>query len=90
MRVVIDKAGRLVVPKAVRDKLRLEPGSELEVHVEEGTLVAQPIRPRVVVVERDGRPVFKTESAPPMTHDELLDVIHELREERLNELADPT
>lgn len=33
MRSTIDAAGRLVVPKAVRDELGLTPGTELEVKV---------------------------------------------------------
>jgi AbrB family looped-hinge helix DNA binding protein len=33
MRTVIDSAGRLVVPKQVRDELGLGPGTELELRV---------------------------------------------------------
>jgi AbrB family looped-hinge helix DNA binding protein len=31
MKTTIDSAGRIVVPKAVRDQLHLTPGSELEI-----------------------------------------------------------
>ena len=33
MRVTIDTAGRVVIPKAARDELGLAPGSELELNV---------------------------------------------------------
>ncbi len=35
MRTTIDKAGRLVIPAAVRERLGLEPGTTLEVTVDE-------------------------------------------------------
>lgn len=38
MVVTIDKAGRVVVPKPLRDLLHLEPGQELELEVIEGGL----------------------------------------------------
>lgn len=34
MTLTIDKAGRLVLPKPVRDRLGLCPGAELDLHVE--------------------------------------------------------
>jgi AbrB family looped-hinge helix DNA binding protein len=36
MRTTIDAAGRLVIPKAARDALALEPRAELEVRVVDG------------------------------------------------------
>lgn len=34
MKVTIDKAGRLVVPKEIRDRLQIRPGDELEIEAE--------------------------------------------------------
>lgn len=59
MMVAIDRAGRIVVPKEVRDRLGLTPSSELEVSVEGDALVLTPARrPGRVVVEVDGWPVL--------------------------------
>ncbi len=54
MKARIDKAGRLVLPKPIRDELGLAAGQEIDVRVEAGKAI---IEPRVVSwhVERRGR-----------------------------------
>ena len=48
MRTTIDMAGRLVVPKRLRDELGFRPGTELELSAVDGRLeVAVPSRVRV-------------------------------------------
>jgi AbrB family looped-hinge helix DNA binding protein len=87
MKMVVDKAGRTVIPKALRDKLRLAPGAELEATVEDGQLVARPTGPEVILVEENGRLVLTTtEPVPPMSTEELVDFIHQLREERMDDI----
>lgn len=50
MRATIDAAGRIVVPKALRDELGLGPGTELELCARDGRLeVAVPSRVHVEV-----------------------------------------
>lgn len=41
----IDKFGRVVIPKAARDALRLSPGAEVELVLDKGAIL---IRPRQV------------------------------------------
>ena len=38
MRTTIDKAGRVVIPAAVRARVGLRPGAELEVFVDDGSI----------------------------------------------------
>ncbi len=48
MRTTIDAAGRLVVPKSLRDELGFSPGAELELEAVDGRLqIAVPSRVRV-------------------------------------------
>jgi AbrB family looped-hinge helix DNA binding protein len=43
-KITIDGAGRVVLPKAVREALRLGPGDELEVEHEDDRLILSPVR----------------------------------------------
>ena len=58
--VTIDRAGRVVIPKEVRERLGLEPHSELEVTVEgHGLLLTPRVSVGRRVVENDGWPVIE-------------------------------
>ena len=50
----IDGAGRLVVPKPVRERLRLVAGTRLHITEEDDRLVLSPERPEPRLVEQDG------------------------------------
>lgn len=52
--ITIDAAGRLVIPKAVRDRLGLRAGTVLRLHEEEGRLVLSTERPEPSLVDRGG------------------------------------
>ncbi|MEO6125610.1 MAG: AbrB/MazE/SpoVT family DNA-binding domain-containing protein [Ilumatobacteraceae bacterium] len=60
MMVTIDRAGRVVIPKELRDRLALAPDAELEVEIEGGGLRLTPVRgaQRTFVLD-DGWPVFR-------------------------------
>ncbi len=72
MRTTIDGAGRLVVPKALRDQLGLEPGTELDVAVRDGRLEID-VPPVEMRLERRGKGlVAVTETpVPALTADEV-------------------
>jgi AbrB family looped-hinge helix DNA binding protein len=61
MRATIDKAGRLVIPKQLRDHLGLRPG-EVEVTADGAGLRVEPIAAESLV-ERDGRLVIPAAGA---------------------------
>lgn len=81
--VTIDAAGRLVVPKAVRDRLRLTAGTRLFVTTEDGRLVLSPERREPRLVERDGFLVLDLGLESPADVDP-----RRVRDDRLRDLVD--
>lgn len=83
VQVNIDGAGRLVIPKALRDALRLEPGDTLEVEREGESLTMRPVRERLPLQKEHGIWVYRQGIPPPADIDGLL---AEIREERSGDL----
>ena len=78
--VTIDRAGRIVVPKALRDRLHLEPGQSLRAHVRDGRLELEPEPVDARLVEVDGLLVITPdEPVPALTRDGVRDLMEELR-----------
>jgi AbrB family looped-hinge helix DNA binding protein len=63
MRTTIDDAGRLIVPKALRDELRLTGGTLLEIRLREGRLELEPVA-TPMRLERWGRRLVATADEP--------------------------
>lgn len=72
MKTAIDAAGRVIVPKALRDELGLAPGRELEIRARDGVLVIEPVPTPVTLVRRGKRLVAKPKTdLPKLTQDEV-------------------
>ncbi|MHB8618338.1 MAG: AbrB/MazE/SpoVT family DNA-binding domain-containing protein [Chloroflexota bacterium] len=81
MKVTIDRAGRLVVPRALREELDLQAGTQLEARAEGGQLIVTPAGPEVILIKENGRLVATTsDPVPDMTQEELLGLIDRDRE----------
>jgi AbrB family looped-hinge helix DNA binding protein len=78
MRTTIDAAGRMVVPKAIRDELGFTAGAELDARVVDGRLeVALPTRVRV---ERGPHGVrFATDTDERLSAADVRDLIERSR-----------
>ncbi len=85
MRIGIDKAGRVVLPKAIRDQYGLDPGTFLEVEESEETIILRPIHEEPSVREKDG---FLVVSAP--LEEDLTDIVSRMRDERFHGIASAT
>ncbi|MEX0791127.1 MAG: AbrB/MazE/SpoVT family DNA-binding domain-containing protein [Actinomycetota bacterium] len=80
METTIDKAGRVLVPKLLREALGLTAGTRLEVAEVEGQLVFRPTGPRTRVVSRNGRPVLVTDGTiEPLTGDQVRELVERAR-----------
>jgi AbrB family looped-hinge helix DNA binding protein len=59
MQATIDRAGRVVIPKQIRDALGLWPDTELEITIDGGGVRLEPVRGRDRPVEEsDGLPLL--------------------------------
>lgn len=61
MKTTIDQAGRIVVPKALRDQLNLERGTTLEIRAHGGRLELEPVATPMRLVRRGKGLVATTE-----------------------------
>jgi AbrB family looped-hinge helix DNA binding protein len=61
--LTLDKAGRIVLPKPVRDELQLSPGDSLEVESSEERIVLRPARGRGQMKKESGVWVFDSGEA---------------------------
>jgi AbrB family looped-hinge helix DNA binding protein len=74
MPTTIDSAGRLVIPKALRDELGFSPGMELELDAVDGRLeVTAPSRVRVEDGPHGVR--FAAEDADPLSTERVRELI---------------
>ena len=80
MRTTIDRAGRLVVPKKLRDRLALGHGGEVDVFERDGVLEIHPLPASVEVRSGGGGPVAHAiEALPPLTDDDVRGTLEHLR-----------
>jgi AbrB family looped-hinge helix DNA binding protein len=80
MTLRIDKAGRIVVPKSLRERLRLKPDSEIEALEQPDGLLLRTIEQRPSMIKVDGLWVHQGVPEPGANWDRML---ADLREERI-------
>jgi AbrB family looped-hinge helix DNA binding protein len=80
MTITIDKAGRVVIPAGIRERLGLRPGTPLDVSVEDASIRLVPAASAPRLVQRRGRLVAR----PTVPRHELpaIDVASLIEEER--------
>ena len=75
--VSLDRAGRIVVPKTVRDRLRLSPGDTFDLIVQGDELTLRPRRSATPLQKERGVWVFRT--GQPLTAAETDATLHSIR-----------
>jgi AbrB family looped-hinge helix DNA binding protein len=80
MKTTIDAAGRVVVPKVIRDELGLHGGDEVEVTLRDGRVELEPLPVPMRLVERGGVLVAEPESpVPSLSSEEVRRTLERVR-----------
>lgn len=81
MRTTIDAAGRVVIPKQLRQAAGLEPGRELEITERDGRIEIEPVAAPIELVERDGFLAAEVpgEDGAELTADDVRDLLERTR-----------
>jgi AbrB family looped-hinge helix DNA binding protein len=79
-KVTLDRAGRVVIPKNLRDELHLSPGDTLDVTVQGDEVKLRPRRSSSPLQKKQGVWVFST--GQPVASDETAEALRDLREQR--------
>jgi len=80
MRATIDRSGRIVVPKALRQALGLAPGQALELSVRDGRLEVEIAATPMRLEQRDNGPVaVPKEPLPLLLADEVRETLDGVR-----------
>ncbi len=80
--ITLDKAGRIVLPKPLREEMHLGPGDTLQIQSEGERITLRPIRPKAMLKKEYGVWVYPGEPA----NVSINDLVDREREKRLREL----
>ena len=80
MRTTIDRAGRVVIPKPVRDEAGLSAGTEVEVRVRDGRIELEPTSIAMRLVKHgQGATVEAEQEMPTLTAADVRSVLEHIR-----------
>ncbi len=84
-KLTLDKAGRVVLPKPLRDRLQLAPGDTLQLESEGEHITLRPVRQNVMLKKELGVWVYQGEPAD----DSIPDLVDRHREDRHRSVTEP-
>jgi AbrB family looped-hinge helix DNA binding protein len=80
MRISIDTAGRVVIPKELRERLGLRRGRAIEIRERDGRIEIEPAPTLMALVQRAGGAVaVPREKLPPLTDDMVRETLERTR-----------
>lgn len=81
MKTTVDQAGRVVIPKQLRDDVGLNGGVEVEIAAVDGRIEIEPVGPPMRMVRRNGLLVAEIEDydGPPLTAEQVREVLERVR-----------
>lgn len=78
MKTTLDRFGRVVVPKDIRDRLGLRPGAEIEIEEKEYEIVLKPVEDEPLLMVKEGVLVYSGSATG-----DLREAVRAHREERI-------
>lgn len=84
MEITIDKTGRIVLPKQIRDRFRLRAGARLELKEAPEGFILRPVENAPSMIQENGLWVHTGTLPREFSWDALLD---DMREERIKDLT---
>lgn len=85
--LTVDKAGRVVLPKPVRDQLQLAAGDSLALESSGDEIILRPVRGTATMRKKDGLWVFRT--GETISNNSVNETIQQLRDEPLRSAVHP-
>ena len=82
METTLDRFGRIIIPKDVRDDMRLEAGAVLQIEKKGEKIILQPVQGEPKITEKKGVLVFTGTAV-----DDIEAAIKEHRKRRLKKMA---
>lgn len=80
MKTTIDRLGRVVVPKPIRERLQLRGGETLDVEERDGVVELRPAPAEVTIVEtHEGPVVLPRDELPPLADELVRETIDRVR-----------
>jgi AbrB family looped-hinge helix DNA binding protein len=83
MKVTIDNAGRVVIPKPIRDAAGIKPGSPLQIQYRDGRIEIEPKSPPARLIRKGGVVVASIPGAPKMSMEETNEWIRKSRDREI-------
>lgn len=82
LEAVVDKFGRVVIPKQVRDDLGLKPGSVLQIEEAEQEVIMKPLHAEPKLINKGGVLVFSGTATG-----DIAEAVRVYREKRIGKLS---
>lgn len=80
MRAAIDRGGRVVIPKRIRDLAGLQPGVEVAVDYRDGKIQIEPVTKPVKMVRKGSSFVLRApRGTPPLTVEKVNQILERVR-----------
>lgn len=79
IQISIDRFGRVVLPKGIRDRLGITAGTEFEVEETEDAILLKPVQKQARVIDKGGWVVFSV--GQPVTLETVNEAIRRARRE---------